>query len=126
MFIVPITTMIKETHVSGKKFVCLSLETFLIKVVLQEEKTPVSVYADERNQFEIKQLGFEIKQERTVLKDALQNLREPILHESVWVLNRLYHVVVYFGMSKPRWLYLVTCHAQQFHVVRNQLFQHLV
>jgi hypothetical protein len=29
-------------------------------------------------------------------------------------------------MSKPRWLYLVTCHAQQFHVVRNQLFQHLV
>ena len=118
--------MIKETHVSRKKFIWFSLDTFLIKVVLQEEKTPVSIYSDEGNQFEIKQLGFEVEQERTVLKDALQNLREPILHESVWVLNRLYHVVVYFGMSKPRWLYLVTSHAQKFHVVRNQLFQRLV
>jgi hypothetical protein len=126
MLIVPITTLIKETHVSGKKFVWLSLKTFLIKVVLQEEKTPISVYADEGNQFEIKQLGFEVEQERTALKDALQNLREPVLHESVWVLNRLYHVVVYFGMSKPRWLYLVTSHGQQFHVIGYQLFQHLV
>jgi len=80
--------MVEEAHRSTLVLILsLANQSFLGKVVLQEEQAAVEVYTDECHQLKVKQLGLKVKEERTALEDVAKDLAKTILDYLVRVLN---------------------------------------